>query len=166
MQHVELAALVVALVLGTGGLAAQEAAAPASAPPYVGAEACRSCHDALYKAWAGTKHARALERLATADRDGGRCIQCHVTGSPELIAAEGNRPSLPGVQCEACHGPGASHVEAARGGATTSGSVVRTPPEQTCLRCHNPQSPHYKPFLYGAMKAFVHRVPSSSGRPN
>jgi hypothetical protein len=45
------------------------------------------------------------------------CLQCHATAGTtgdRVQAAE----MIPGVACEACHGPGAEHVEAMRGGNT------------------------------------------------
>jgi hypothetical protein len=126
--------------------------------PYVGADACKACHAPYVAAWADTKHARAFGRLGAADREGGQCVRCHVTGSPDTIAAEGAQPSLPGVQCEACHGPGRAHIDAAQSGAAKPGGTVARPPEATCTRCHNRESPHYKPFFYSAMVGLVHRV--------
>jgi hypothetical protein len=61
------------------------------------------------------------------------------------------------VQCEACHGRGRAHSESARAGAVEAGTIVKAPPEKTCLRCHNEQSPHYSAFFYAAMKGLVHR---------
>lgn len=144
---------VVALV---GAVAAQEPAAP-QASPFVGAEACKECHENYFAAWSDTKHSKSFNRLSTADREGGQCIRCHVTGTPEMIAAEGGKPSLPGVQCEACHGAGRAHVDGARAG-TGKGNITRKPDEKNCARCHNPNSPHYRPFFYAAMTGLVHRV--------
>ncbi len=137
----------------------QAPAPPAQTGAYVGAEACKPCHEPYFAAWADTKHARAFSRLGAADKEGGQCLRCHVTGPPDLIAAEGATPSFPGVQCEACHGAGRQHVDAARGGAARPGGTVAKPPEPTCTRCHNRESPHYKPFFYGAMTGLVHRLP-------
>lgn len=123
---------------------------------YVGADSCKSCHDAVYQAWSKTKHAQALRKLGAADRAGGKCIGCHVTGYPEVIAAEGATPSHPNVQCEACHGPGKKHVDAAQAGDASDARTIKIE-EQTCTRCHNETSPHYKPFFYQAMVGLVHR---------
>jgi len=142
-----------------GGAAAHttDAPAPPQDSPYVGADACQECHADTYTAWHATKHASALNRLNADERAGGQCIGCHATGSPEQLAAEGATPSLPGVQCEACHGPGRAHTASARAGAVDAGSIVKAPPEKACLQCHNERSPHYSPFFYGAMKGLVHR---------
>jgi formate-dependent nitrite reductase cytochrome c552 subunit len=109
-----------------------------------------------YTAWAATKHATALRKLSDENRQGGTCIKCHVTGSPEMIAAEGANPSFPNVQCEACHGAGRAHVDAAKTGDSVTDLPKKTT-EETCVRCHNETSPHYKPFYYAALKGLVHR---------
>jgi hypothetical protein len=131
------------------------ATSPQTMADYVGADACKDCHAAIFTAWARTKHARALGKLQPADRAGGKCIGCHVTGPADVIATEGDKPTHPNVQCEACHGPGRRHAEAAIGGV----SEVRTTKveETSCTRCHNETSPHYKPFYYQAMVGLVHR---------
>lgn len=123
---------------------------------YVGAEACRDCHNAVYQAWSKTKHAQALRKLNASDRASGKCIGCHVTGYPQVIAAEAANPSYPNVQCEACHGPSRRHVDAARAGDASDARTMKIE-EQTCTRCHNETSPHYKPFFYSAMLGLVHR---------
>jgi hypothetical protein len=125
-------------------------------PAFAGAEACKECHANVHEAWASTKHARALGRLGPADREGTACLRCHTTGTPEMIAAEGATPSLPGVQCEACHGPGRAHIDAAKAGNPRS-RITKTPGEDVCTRCHNPDSPHYKSFYYSALVGLVHR---------
>lgn len=133
------------------------ATAPQDASAFVGAEACRDCHAAYNQAWSTTKHARALNQLTRADRTSGRCIRCHVTDTAEMMAAQKDNPKFPDVQCEACHGAGRPHVEAARAG---NAADARTRPisEETCTRCHNTESPHYKTFIFNALKTLVHRV--------
>ncbi|MBI3682344.1 MAG: hypothetical protein HY235_18350 [Acidobacteria bacterium] len=39
-----------------------------------------------------------------------RCFQCHSTGPPRLSGGFRIEPFEAGVQCEACHGPGAAHA--------------------------------------------------------
>lgn len=126
-----------------------------TAADFVGADTCKECHVEIHMSWSKTKHARAFERLGRAEREGGACIKCHVTGTPEMVLAEGAKPSQPGVQCEACHGAGRAHVEAARGG-DASNARTTTVTEETCVRCHNTTSPHYKPFFFAPLKGLVH----------
>jgi hypothetical protein len=135
-----------------------------------GATRCRACHMSVFRSWSATGHATAFEILRPgvkaeekleAGLDPGRdytadaaCIACHTTGSSAL---------LPGVQCEACHGPGkgyssatimnrkkwSAEPETCRTLAKEAGLVV-APPESTCRSCHNEKSPTYKPFDYSA----------------
>jgi hypothetical protein len=115
-----------------------EAEAPAAAIAYVGTAACARCHAAADTFWRGTKHARALATLEAAHR--GRspaCVGCHVTGylrpgGSDALAVVTTR--LRDVGCEACHGPGAAHVEAPR----EAGKIARQVPASVCLGCHTP----------------------------
>lgn len=135
----------------------QTPASVQSQSQYAGAAACKDCHLAQYEAWEKTKHSKALGKLAAADRAGGKCIKCHVTGTPEMIAAEADKPSFPNVQCEACHGAGQLHMNAAKTGDNVTDLPKRTV-EETCTRCHNESSPHYRPFFYAALVGVVHPV--------
>ena len=69
---------------------------------FVGAENCRSCHQAEFDVWAAGPHKRAMERLSEVERRDARCRQCHT-----MVPAD-PAPSLEGIQCEVCHGPGRS----------------------------------------------------------
>jgi hypothetical protein len=125
---------------------------------YVGADACKECHAPYVDAWTSTKHAKALNKLQPAEREGDTCIRCHVTGSAAMIKADGAKPRFPGVQCENCHGAGAVHIEQAKAKAMIKGAIVKTPDEDVCTRCHSSESPHYKPFVYVGMKTLVHAI--------
>jgi len=156
-----------ALVVGISGAAAAQEAAPAAAPPqaaapqaaapegpqYVGAESCKTCHQAIYDVWVNTKHAKAINRLSSADKKT-ECIGCHVTGTPAQIVAEGDQPKFPGAQCESCHGPGSLHVADPK----VMRGISKKPPESACTRCHNEKSPHFRGFVYAAMASFSHPV--------
>jgi nitrate/TMAO reductase-like tetraheme cytochrome c subunit len=148
------------LALILAATAALMLASPAAADdsPYVGASECKNCHEATHVAWAKSKHATAIMRLSPAEKSGGACIRCHVTGSPEQIAAEKDMPSHPGVQCESCHGGGRAHVEAAKAGDAAKVHLVKAPDEKSCATCHNDTGPHFKGFFYKAMAPMVHRT--------
>ena len=139
------------------GIAARTQEPPQTAPTstYVGADACKGCHADQYTAWSKTKHARALAALSPDERKNGKCMKCHVTGSPETIAAEADTPGRPNVQCEACHGPASLHVAAAKAGNAKQQRTTEIE-EKTCTRCHSQESPHFKFFYYEGMKTFVH----------
>jgi mono/diheme cytochrome c family protein len=87
--------------------------APA-AKRYVGSGACQSCHAQADRVWRESGHHHAMQTLVDAGQEyNPLCVKCHVTG---FEAANGFRnltatPALANVQCEACHGPGAGHLE-------------------------------------------------------
>jgi len=73
-----------------------------------------------------------------------KCFECHSTGPPRIGGNQEIRPAELGVRCEACHGPGKSHVEAASAGQLTRArSLIRNPGRmsasrinQLCGTCH------------------------------
>jgi hypothetical protein len=151
--------LVLAVIVGAAAVltAATHPPLPQQADAFMGSEACRDCHANYFQAWSTTKHARALTKLSGSDRTSGKCIRCHVTDTPAMLAATKDAPTFPNVQCEACHGAGRAHVDAARAGnAATATTAAIT--EASCTRCHNEESPHYRTFIYSALKPLVHRV--------
>jgi hypothetical protein len=145
-------ASVVGLALSVTGLVAQEPAPATQASEYAWAASCRSCHRAVYDAWAKTKHATALDRLSGAEQEK-PCIGCHVTGPKTRVADASKKVLNGGVQCEACHGAAAAHVA----DPNVRTGLVKTPPSATCEQCHNDKGPHFKGFWYDAMKGLVHK---------
>jgi hypothetical protein len=101
----------------------------------------------IHQAWAETKHSNTFNRLDLSDRQNPECLRCHVTGTPEMIAAEGASRA-----CRACSArrvtARAARIEAAKAGAVKKGLVVRKPDEKNCTQCHNPKS-RIRPFLRG-----------------
>lgn len=71
------------------------------------------------------------------------CFQCHTTGpvpqNPAAPVSQENRPGIlgtfsePGVQCEACHGPGSNHLPA----TWRRDLFVDDRSTLTCARCHS-----------------------------
>ena len=65
---------------------------------------------------------------------------------------------LPGVECEACQGPGSDYksmtIMKSREKSTAAGLIL--PTEKTCTACHNSKSPHFKSFNYAEMVKKVH----------
>jgi len=155
---------------------------------YIGASMCKSCHNdaakgGTYDHWAKTKHAKAFETLATpaakaigkklgiADpQKSENCLKCHVTAYG-LDAKELGAKFKPadGVQCESCHGPGEAHKtkrfnEAMKEGKAaspiTADEIRVSRSIDTCNKCHNEESPSYKPFcLAERMKDIEHLDP-------
>jgi peroxiredoxin/nitrate/TMAO reductase-like tetraheme cytochrome c subunit len=114
---------------------------------YVGSEACRSCHAVEHATWSASPHARAVETLAAAKKDGDPdCLRCHTTGygRPGGFPEKGlpaKHADLAAVGCESCHGPGGDHVAE---GAARIGTIVSLADKcdscvilQICGACHD-----------------------------
>ncbi len=135
---------------------------------YVGVKKCSMCHKSeakgnQYGQWLSSKHAKAYERLASPEAQGTakkagvsgnpqeapQCLKCHVTayGVDESLLGDGFVVS-DGVQCETCHGAGGDYLSLSvmkdKAKAVAAGLVI--PTKETCIKCHNPESPSYKEF--------------------
>jgi len=134
---------------------------------YIGAAKCKICHNSptkgrQYNIWKASKHAHAMQDLKGKDAKNPKCLKCHSTYfsvSPDLRA--GIKPNE-GVSCESCHGPGSKYKNLSimknHKKCITYGLVI--PNEQTCKKCHNPESPHYKGFDYKKDSAIIaHPIP-------
>ncbi len=128
-----------------------------------------------FSTWKEAKHSKTFEVLGgdeakkiakekgIADpQQAAECLKCHVTGhgEPAERIAKGFDPKL-GVQCESCHGPGEVHFKARMKAAAKikpgdeaklvkipEDEIVRQPQPATCLKCHNEESPQFKPFCF------------------
>ena len=104
---------------------------------YMGVEWCIRCHKEQYEAWLKTGHASALDTLSEkGEAENETCLKCHET-KRDLNGAESADNSffemfnLPGVQCEACHGPGGRHTN------DPKENLMMEADAQTCIACHN-----------------------------
>lgn len=102
--------------------------------PYIGTEACRSCHTEEYDIWKKSEHAGAL---ATLEEDGHDrdpdCTSCHVVGLDKVtgFVSRAATPDLANVGCESCHGPGKEHA---------LDPIIKKLPKldvKSCMPCHN-----------------------------
>lgn len=102
---------------------------------YTGSNACSQCHLAQYMKWANGPHAQATNPLVSRPVEFEmNCLACHATGA----AADNRANGFAGVEavgCEACHGPGGSHVKSPGKGY---GRVAK--PSATCTACHTSQT--------------------------
>jgi hypothetical protein len=117
---------------------------------YMGAEKCgKLCHKIQYTSWSTSKHAKAFDSLKPADQAKAECVDCHVTGG---------KKDLPGVQCEACHGPGSDYNKLAimKDKAKAVAAGLNIPTEKDCVKCHNKKSPNFKGFNYAEAVKKVH----------
>lgn len=161
----------IAIVVGTflsAWVAAQDA-------QYVGQQKCKMCHNKpstgeQWNKWKQTKHADTYKVLMTdpakemakkmgvqtPPEESPECLRCHVTVydvktkafHPQMLKEEG-------IQCESCHGPGSKHLDYGKKmllvkDATTSDlpKNILQPNEQTCVVCHNNESPAWNPEKY------------------
>lgn len=125
--------------------------------------------------WTESKHAQAFATLATPaaleigkakgiakPQEDAACLRCHVTGHGQA-AERFDKTFDPkqGISCETCHGPGGAHASArlkaalgkkgAADGAPEKlpeGEIIGRPSPDTCLTCHNAESPSYKGFCF------------------
>jgi len=131
---------------------------PTAGATYIGVKACKKCHIKEERTWKKMKHASAWENLPEKYRDpsqkddqGRACITCHVTGYGKEGGFVDPKASedLLSVQCEACHGPGSKHREAAQKvldekrekfNEGEAKFIVRK--TANCSDCHNPHISH------------------------
>jgi hypothetical protein len=133
-----------------------------------------------YEVWKDKPHAHAYESLASEEskalaKDMGiedpqkadECLKCHITAFGVDATLLGKKYTVEeGVSCEACHGAGEKYAnikvkKAITAGETEAESVglVVKPGEETCLTCHNEESPTYKEFKFEeAVKEILHPI--------
>ena len=161
---------------------------PPAGGRYIGAAMCKNCHNGAdkgnaYDHWMGTPHAKAFENLASDKakeaakklgiddpQKSEKCLKCHVTayGVDKKEIKVSFKPEH-GVQCEACHGPGEDHykkrfAEAQKPGTApspiTADEIHSLRAADGCVKCHNEESPTYKPFcLKERMEKIEHLDP-------
>lgn len=108
---------------------------------YVGAQACRKCHEPQYRQWSTTVHAAVGSSSDARNASEDKKFR-YTTG----YGLSGGYPAqgMEGVQCEACHGPAGRHIKEPEKkgqdyivslGDQCDSCVV----EQICRSCHGPQ---------------------------
>ena len=167
-----------------GALAALAAAAlsqeAGAENAYVGVKKCKVCHLKEFKSWSETKMSSAFELLKAGVSAAAKtkvkldptkdytkdasCLPCHTTGygKPGGFVDLATTPDLVGVQCEICHGPGATYTlkqnmslqnkEYKRAELVKVGLVGQIG-KDTCANCHNSRSPFFKDFKFEERKA-------------
>ena len=158
---------------------------------YVGTEKCMNCHSSpkkgdQYGKWKESLHSKAYTVLASEEakkmakeknipdaQKSADCMKCHVTAYEAPASAKGKKFDMTlGVQCETCHGPGSKHVEARLKAdepeedkivEIPKDEIIGTPTSETCRKCHNKDSPNYKPF---AFKKFLKQISHPDPRKN
>ncbi len=113
--------------------------APAGDHTYVGVEACKLCHEKQYDIWKASAHAKAYADLKAGEQTNPRCLSCHTTGASA---------AFPGVQCEACHGPGSAYsdMDTMKNFRTVWDAGLNRHAAATCVNCHNERSSTFRGF--------------------
>ncbi len=134
--------------------------------PFVGTDQCIKCHREQAATWSETKHALAFEHLPAQYQSDASCLTCHVLGFNNpggytLDAKPDERLPFESVGCEACHGPGAAHIEAVKRWtlsptnadepllAEIKAAIVKTPSIDQCATCHQVQAHQSHPSYVG-----------------
>ena len=162
-----------------------EIKAPAKIFSYVGYKKCRPCHmqkkvGAQSAVWEAGPHAKAYTELASehslkvakemglkeSPQESAQCLPCHVTAYEVADSLKTKIVLENGVSCETCHGPGSDYwkmtvMKDLRAGKKDPKAVgLREITEELCVKCHNKNSPTYKPFKFAeAIKAIAHPYP-------
>lgn len=151
---------------------------------FVGVKKCALCHKKAeqgeqVRIWQESKHAKAFESLATPEakefaakrgvsdpQTSGKCLKCHSTayGFTEERVTQAI-PVEEGISCESCHGPGKDYMKKnimeKKEDAIANG--LNIPNEQTCRKCHNEESPTFKPFNFAERyEKIKHLIPKKS----
>jgi hypothetical protein len=172
--------LLIAIVIGIGLVIAANGDAAAE-HMYVGVDGCKMCHKKAEKgdqfgAWQKSKHSQAYATLATDQakevaaakgisnpQESPECLKCHVTGYGLDASMYDKKYKMEdGVGCESCHGPGKDYknIKIMKDVEQAKANGLIMPTEEVCLKCHNEESPTYKPFNYEERnKEIAHPMP-------
>jgi len=135
---------------------------------WAGSEACAGCHEAEYRHWRRTPHARALDDAA--GPDGAAPVNCRRCHASLVVVPEGDRERLAldsrAVGCESCHGPGLAHVADPEGVSGRISGVRDGCREcnfrRLCQVCHNSEGdPDFRYFA--AYRLVTHPGPGEGG---
>lgn len=132
---------------------------PVQKNSYMGAQYCGSCHQEEYTQWLSSPHANAFVHLPKVSQNDPACLSCHATGVLD------KNEVLPGVQCEACHGPGqyygSLHVK--KDPVLSKLMFMQKPNEDSCRHCHSPTENLWSAKL--GMKQIDHWTDLKGGHP-
>jgi hypothetical protein len=146
----------------------EEAAAPVKEQAYLGTNQCFVCHRPQTNTWSETEHVHGFAHLPEKYHQDPTCLECHVTGFGEAGGyVAGTDKDLLMVGCEACHGPGARHVDAAQRFVLADpgeeekiekemrATIIKTPADSVCVACHIVQAHQNHPAFEGQPSAAI-----------
>jgi hypothetical protein len=143
------------VIVATVPCAHAEDAKPAPPATYVGSQQCRSCHAGEYARFEKySKMARSysdvlLMKRGLTPQEYQKCLECHTTGfgKPGGFSSVEQTPRMKEVGCEACHGPGSTHVQ-----SSDPRDIQKVTSENTCKTFHDSdriKAFRSRPMLYG-----------------
>jgi len=114
---------------------------------YVGAEACKPCHEDIYNGWEKSPHWKTtLDKKKGASHQG--CEGCHGAGAShvsdptdtsKLFHFEKASNKETNARCLSCHASGTEHMKAI--------NSIHSQNDVSCISCHSPHHPRTKEFL-------------------
>jgi predicted CXXCH cytochrome family protein len=128
---------------------------------------CGNCHMSVQRTWIQTGHAKAWSDLQASGHASTSCNPCHSTNGSSNAAADtagftsvstDAKKYYQDVQCEACHGPGTSHVAAPDVTQPLAYfAVIDTTVGAGCGTCHsgthNPFKEEWQQGAHGAVNS-------------
>jgi len=114
---------------------------------------CGNCHIEKQRDWQDTKHAHAWEDLENSGHANSSCYECHSTSGFSTNDADNTgffgvdstaQKFYFDVQCESCHGSGASHIAGPESTQPIATIVADTGSSTGCGTCH---SGEHNPFV-------------------
>lgn len=130
--------------------------------------------------------AAGKERGVAKPQEDAACLKCHSTAYGEAAERFAKGFDMKeGVGCESCHGPGEAHLKARMAAAAEAGEeeegfgdeapalqaipageIVARPTVDLCVKCHNKESPTFKPFCMKVrVKEIAHFDPRKKRTP-
>lgn len=181
-----LAILLVGTVLANGDEGEAKKEAKAEQAEFIGASKCKVCHNKedvgqQFPIWEKGPHAQAFATLASDEakafakekgiedpQKADECLRCHVTGHGVDAKYLGTKYDIAeGVGCESCHGAGGNYYKKKTMESVTMGEIepasvgLTLPTEETCVQCHNEESPTFDGFDFEKMVAKIaHKIPA------
>jgi hypothetical protein len=156
----------------------KQPAAPLTEQSYAGSNECFMCHRPHTDAWSESRHAQAFNDLPQQYKSDSSCLKCHVTAFGERTGyTSGTDKDLLMVGCESCHGPGALHIDAARRFVEAPfgeeekiekemrATVVKTPTDSVCIKCHVTQAHGHHPPYHGRPSKQLQHSADLAGKP-
>jgi vacuolar-type H+-ATPase subunit F/Vma7 len=123
---------------------------------YMSPKECSKCHEAQYRQWLTTKHAKAILTLVEKNRVEPECLQCH---SEEFRQTKllTNVSEGYGVECVSCHLELKDPIKVKEHGQMPSERArpPRVDPKRVCTTCHNKE---HSPKFEGELSDYMMKV--------